>query len=225
MHFCIPMYRHRSSSDLLLPDDSQPYYGGLSGQFLQLKNGKLQKFFLSEAQRPRADSSNGFNGYKRKSSESTKFEEDFNKIQAAAARLVTIQELAKQKGTFSDDDNRVYAASLLELGQAAQNLAKLQQTGQIKDFSVLLQPYQAAVTHKTPQHNMIDDSIAVVAAVTNKEDETKVEEEIEQPISETELLPAVPLDPYEDNNDSVAIVPPKKDASVAEAKPVGKLNI
>lgn len=152
------------------------------------------------------------------------FAEDFNKIQLAAARLVALQEMAKRKGSFSSEDNRVYAASLLELGQAAQNLAMLQQTGEIKDFSVLLQPMQSSIMpQKTPLigGNNQEDAVAIEAATI---DEQKVDNVTEQQLSESELLPPNHEDPYEDvnDNDSVAITPPKKDASVAEAKPVGK---
>lgn len=143
----------------------------------------------------------------------------------AAARLVAIQELAKQKGTFSSEDNQVYAASLLELGRAAQNLAMLQQTGQIQDFSVLLKPIKSgSMPQKTPHGgaaNYTNDSVTVDAPV----EEQKVDEVTEQQLSESDLLPVTPEDPYEDVNDSVAVMPPKKDASVAEAKPVGKFKI
>ena len=158
------------------------------------------------------------------SHERSSFAEDFNKIQLAAARLVALQELAKRKGNFSPEDNRVYAASLLELGQAAQNLAMLQQTGEIRDFSVLLQPMQGAMMpQKTPLigDNNQEDGVTIEAATM---DQQKIDKVTEQHLSESELLPPNHEDPYEDvnDNDSVAITPPKKDASVAEAKPVGK---
>ncbi|KAI8120190.1 hypothetical protein CVS40_8500 [Lucilia cuprina] len=220
------------SSDIELNEDAQtlPYYGGLKGHFVHLKDGQVQKISgntnelkAAPRQGPVAAASSQialtvhdseYNDHK------SSFEEDFNKIQLAAARLVAIQELAKRKGTFSPEDNRVYAASLLELGQAAQNLAMLQQTGQIQDFSVLLQPMHTTVMpQKTPvkEDKNAEDAVAIEAA----EGPQKVDEVTEQQLSESDLLPPSHEDPYEDVHDSVAITPPKKDASVAEAKPVG----
>lgn len=142
------------------------------------------------------------------------FEEDFNKIQQAAARLVAIQELAKRSGMFSPEDNRVYAANLLELGQAAQSLAMLQQKGEIQDFSVLLKPIEESeqMSQKTPINS---DKLG-------ENEPEKMEIVTEPHFNESELLLPNLEDPYEDTNYSVAITPPKKDASVAEAKPVGK---
>ncbi|XP_075163131.1 uncharacterized protein LOC142235758 [Haematobia irritans] len=232
--------KHRSSND----ETYLPYYGGLKGQVIHLKDGKVQRISLvgkdigakAEAltlsrQGPTAALSSGIALTAQHEREKSKFEEDFSRIQLAAARLVAIQELAKRKGTFSEEDNRIYAASLLELGQAAQSLAMLQQTGQIQDFSVLLQPYHSvAMPQKTP--NLMDDKnnddvVTIEAPIEEqkieeqKVEEQKVDEVTEQPFNESDVLPGTPEDPYEDVNDSVAIIPPKKDASVAEAKPVG----
>uniref|UniRef100_W8BJE0 DUF4774 domain-containing protein n=2 Tax=Ceratitis capitata TaxID=7213 RepID=W8BJE0_CERCA len=120
----------------------------------------------------------------------TVFEKDFNRIQIAAARLVAIQEIAKRKGSFSAEDNRIYGESLLELGQAAQNLANLQKT----------------------------ESLAEAENLTG---EQKVDEVTEQQFNEEDFLPPNTEDPYEDVSDTVAVTAPKKDASVAEAKPIG----
>lgn len=145
---------------------------------------------------------------------------DFNRIQLAAARLVAIQELAKRKGSFSEEDNKVYASSLLELGQAAQSLALLQQTGQIKDFSVLLQPELFAMPQKQPSNFGLE---APNSPADQKIDEQKLDEVTEQQFSPDEqFLPPNNEDPYEDVNDSVSVMAPKKDAAVAEAKPVGE---
>ncbi|XP_059224660.1 uncharacterized protein LOC131997622 [Stomoxys calcitrans] len=213
-------------------DETLPYYGGLKGQVIHLKDGKVQKISLHgkdgtsatvaiSRQGPTAALSSSIATTVKEEREKSKFEEDFNRIQLAAARLVAIQEMAKRKGTFSAEDNRVYAASLLELGQAAQSLALLQQTGQIQDFSVLLQPHPSVgMPQKTPAF-MVDKNTDDVVTIEAPVEEQKVEEVTEQQLSESDLLPITPEDPYEDVNDSVAIVPPKKDASVAEAKPVG----
>lgn len=144
---------------------------------------------------------------------------NFNRIQEAAARLVAIQELAKRKGSFSEEDNKIYANSLLELGQAATALALLQQTGQIKDFSVLLQP---ELFGAGPQKQPSNLGLEANNPADQKIDEQKLEEVTEQQLTPEEFLPPNMEDPYEDVNDSVAIMAPKKDAAVAEAKPVGE---
>lgn len=144
---------------------------------------------------------------------------NFNRIQAAAARLVAIQELAKRKGAFSEEDNKIYANSLLELGQAATALALLQQNGQIKDFSVLLQPELFGIT---PQKQPSNLGLEANNPADQKIDDHKLEEVTEQQLTPEDILPPTSDDPYEDVNDSVAVIAPKKDAAVAEAKPVGK---
>lgn len=149
----------------------------------------------------------------------TVFEKDFNRIQIAAARLVAIQEIAKRKGSFSAEDNRIYGESLLELGQAAQNLANLQKTGQIKDFSLLLQS-DFQISHKQPL--LPSESLAEAENLTG---EQKVDEVTEQQFNEEDFLPPNTEDPYEDVSDTVAVTAPKKDASVAEAKPIGKFTV
>lgn len=146
---------------------------------------------------------------------------NFNRIQEAAARLVAIQELAKRKGSFSEEDNKIYANSLLELGQAATALALLQQTGQIKDFSVLLQP---ELFGSGPQKQPSNLGLEANNPADQKIDEQKLEEVTEQQLTPEEFLPPNSEDPYEDVNDSVAIMAPKKDAAVAEAKPVGEYS-
>jgi len=146
---------------------------------------------------------------------------NFNRIQEAAARLVAIQELAKRKGSFSEEDNRIYANSLLELGQAATALAVLQQTGQIKDFSVLLQPELFGIPQKQPSNLGLEAN----NPADQKIDEQKLDEVTEQQLTPEEFLPPTSEDPYEDVNDSVAVMTPKKDAAVAEAKPVGECSL
>ncbi|EDW69597.2 uncharacterized protein Dvir_GJ13339 [Drosophila virilis] len=141
---------------------------------------------------------------------------NFNRIQEAAARLVAIQELAKRKGAFSEEDNKVYANSLLELGQAATALALLQQNGQIKDFSVLLQPELFGAPQKQPSNLGLEAN----NPAEQKIDDHKHEEVTEQQLSPEDILPPND-DHFEDVNDSVAVLTPKKDAAVAEAKPVG----
>lgn len=222
----LPPIRHRSSETQVISEESLPFYGGLKGQFLQVQNredGSINTYILAATPTDQltkqgigaaaaasisitADSSET---NKKPAQTQSTFEQDFNKIQLAAARLVAIQEMAKRKGMFSAEDNQIYANSLLELGQAAQSLAMLQQSGQIKDFSMLLTPDTGLqMPQKMPSLVQADE---------------KLDEVTEQNFNEDDLLPPNSEDPYEDVNDSVAVTAPKKDASVAEAKPVGML--
>ncbi|XP_017128665.1 uncharacterized protein LOC108146928 isoform X2 [Drosophila elegans] len=235
--------RHRSRAAPLVFEE-HPYYGGLRGQLLQLRpqrDGSLGSFILQRQQPqvrtvPRdADDTitisaasisaiaDGHGGASGATSSISASASDFNRIQLAAARLVAIQELAKRKGSFSEEDNKVYASSLLELGQAAQSLALLQQTGQIKDFSVLLQPEMFGNGNGNPQKQPSNFGLeATNNPADQKIDEQKLDEVTEQQFSPDEqFLPPNNEDPYEDVNDSVSVMAPKKDAAVAEAKPVG----
>ncbi|XP_055842457.1 uncharacterized protein LOC129909396 [Episyrphus balteatus] len=128
----------------------------------------------------------------------------FNKIQNSAARLVAIQEKAKQKGSFSEEDNKSYADSLFELGLAAQSLAQLQQNGEIKDFSKLL---QGSNTQFRPQP-VNDSPLAQVGDLPVQNGDNM-------------MVSVTQDEPYDDSGESVLVNAPKKDASVAEAKPVG----
>lgn len=135
-------------------DTDLPYYGGLKGLTINthLKTSKQ-----------------GALGSTRDN-----FYTNFNKIQLAAAQLVAIQEAAKQKGSFNEEDDKYYADSLLELGIAAQKLADLQHT---RNVSIL--------DYVNNNYNQI--------------------------IKET---PAI-------ESDYLSVNAPRKEASVAESKPIG----
>ncbi|SPP85198.1 uncharacterized protein LOC117586980 isoform X3 [Drosophila guanche] len=210
-----------------------PYYGGLRGQLLQLRpqrDGSIGSYILQQRAVPRETADDTITISAASSGSSTSSSStsisasasDFNRIQLAAARLVAIQEMAKRKGSFSAEDNQIYASSLLELGQAAQSLALLQQTGQIKDFSVLLQPELLALSPPAPPPPQKQPSnFGGSNPADQKIDEQKLDEVTEQQFSPEDFLPPNSEDPYEDVNDSVSVMAPKKDAAVAEAKPVG----
>uniref|UniRef100_A0A1B0B976 DUF4774 domain-containing protein n=1 Tax=Glossina palpalis gambiensis TaxID=67801 RepID=A0A1B0B976_9MUSC len=200
--------------------DVIPYYGGMRGQYLQIKDGKIHDIINKSRENSTQHVDKKGTPASLDGNVTSAFEHDFNKIQLAAARLVAIQEQAKRKGSFSAEENRVYAISLLELGKAAQNLATLQQTGQIKDFSVLLQPYH--MINAMPQKSPTTDNMNHYANIEAVIEEQKDDSITTSPFSSgTDLLPTTAEDPYEDNNDSIAIMSPKKDASggVASAKP------
>lgn len=231
-------FRHRSAGSRFGPliyEEQLPYYGGLSGQVLLLhpqQDGSIRSSIL-QRQQPQlqlrgipkdADdtisiSAASISAVANDDSPISASGSNFNRIQAAAARLVAIQELAKRKGAFSEEDNKIYANSLLELGQAATALALLQQNGQIKDFSVLLQPELFGIT---PQKQPSNLGLEANNPADQKIDDHKLEEVTEQQLTPEDILPPTSDDPYEDVNDSVAVIAPKKDAAVAEAKPVGK---
>lgn len=216
-----------------------PYYGGWSGQLLQLRpqpDGTVRSRIVPQVRSGLPRDTDDTITISAASISATADDSDniglppisasgsnFNRIQEAAARLVAIQELAKRKGSFSEEDNKIYANSLLELGQAATALALLQQTGQIKDFSVLLQP---ELFGPGPGPQKLPSNLGLEAnnPADQKIDEQKLEEVTEQQLTPEELLPPNSEDPYEDVNDSVAIMAPKKDAAVAEAKPVGECS-
>ncbi|EDW18485.1 uncharacterized protein Dmoj_GI12070 [Drosophila mojavensis] len=224
---------HRSAGSRFGPliyQDQLPYYGGLSGQVLLLQpqqDGSIRSSILQRQQpHPKeADDTISISAASISAvandspvSSISASGSNFNRIQEAAARLVAIQELAKRKGSFSEEDNKIYANSLLELGQAATALALLQQNGQIKDFSVLLQPELFGVM---PQKQPSNLGLEANNPADQKIDDHKLEEVTEQQLSPDDILPPPAEDPYEDVNDSVAVIAPKKDAAVAEAKPVG----
>ncbi|XP_017864391.1 PREDICTED: uncharacterized protein LOC108614677 isoform X1 [Drosophila arizonae] len=224
---------HRSAGSRFGPliyQDQLPYYGGLSGQVLLLQpqqDGSIRSSILQRQQpHPKeADDTISISAASISAvandspgSSISASGSNFNRIQEAAARLVAIQELAKRKGAFSEEDNKIYANSLLELGQAATALALLQQNGQIKDFSVLLQPELFGVM---PQKQPSNLGLEANNPADQKIDDHKLEEVTEQQLSPDDILPPPAEDPYEDVNDSVAVIAPKKDAAVAEAKPVG----
>jgi len=227
---------HRSSNDpIIFEENTFPYYGGLRGQYLQQVRGPkdthAQTGMYIVAQSPQvafnrqgtaaAVASNVVAISNNRGGDTAAFAHDFNKIQLAAARLVAIQEMAKRKGSFSEEDNKIYADSLLELGQAAQNLAMLQQTGKIKDFSLLLQPEGLMPSAQKQPAQQYPINVQNEAEHSIGEQKVEAEEVTEQHFNEDDLLPPNAEDPYEDVSDSIAITAPKKDASVAEAKPVG----
>ncbi|XP_064544721.1 uncharacterized protein LOC135432822 [Drosophila montana] len=217
----------------LIFENQLPYYGGLSGQLLLLQpqqDGSIRSSVLQrQQQQPQlrgipldtddtiSISAASFSAVANSpDSPISTSGSNFNRIQEAAARLVAIQELAKRKGAFSEEDNKIYANSLLELGQAATALALLQQNGQIKDFSVLLQPELFGVPQKQPSNLGLEAN----NPAEQKIDDHKHDEVTEQQLSPEDILPPND-DHFEDVNDSVAVLTPKKDAAVAEAKPVG----
>lgn len=119
------------------------------------------------------------------------------RIQQAASRLVSIQESAKRRGQFSADDSKFYADNLYHLGVAAQELASTQQNGnQLKKLFEI-----------SPTANMH----TIDALESNSTKSVYHFDPVKEPDTVIQ----------NDDDDAVQVNAPKKDASVAEAKPVG----
>lgn len=136
------------------------------------------------------------------------FQKNLKDIQAAASQLVTLQQNIKLSGTLTEADRRSYAENLAKLGVSAQNLAQIQQEGGEEDFRLLFEG---------PLFGKNDDSVrgnldGEVLEAASKEDESVGEE-----TGTTTLKPTT--------EDSVHVGIPEKEASVAEAKPVGMNNL
>lgn len=219
-----PPHRHKT----ILKDGNNspeermfPFYGGVRGKVLSRNehpDGSISTLILTK---PVVLNENqlALSGHDEVEAREAIADSDFQKIQYAAGQLVSIQEVAKKKGGFSEEDNKKYADSLYQLGVAAQNIAHRQQNGHIKDFSQLLHGVlnQTLPTKQT--------TTTVPPSPTPEEEEVPLEqneEEFQQGIlDESEVMPI--NDPYGDISDSVAVDAPKKDASVAESKPLGKI--
>lgn len=130
-----------------------------------------------------------------------KFESNLRNIQEAASRLVAIQQSAKKRGTFTDVDNKLYADNLLQLGVAAQELAKLQEGGHADDFRKLFDAPYSGEKHG-------------IESAGDKLDMTKYPDEI---IGEEGGFPI-------SNDDTVQVNAPAKEAAVAESKPIGEYD-
>lgn len=188
---------HRSSAD----DDliSLPFYGGGRGHVLQIKrnaNGQVVSEVVAQAKE-------ASNEVRR---DMSSFQKNLKDIQAAASQLVTLQQNIKLSGTLTEADRRSYAENLAKLGVSAQNLAQIQQAGGEEDFRLLFEG---------PLFGRIDDSVrdnlnGEVLDAENREDESVGEETG----TTTTSKPST--------EDSVQVGIPEKEASVAEAKPVGR---
>lgn len=67
------------------------------------------------------------------------FSDNLLKIQQAASRLVGIQQLVKASGgKITEEEKKTYAESLDSLGQAAQALAKMNESHEEDDFRALI---------------------------------------------------------------------------------------
>lgn len=137
--------------------------------------------------------------------EMSSFQKNLKDIQAAASQLVTLQQNIKLSGTLSESDRRSYAENLAKLGVSAQNLAQIQQAGGEEDFRLLFEG---------PLFGKSDDSLRDNLNSEVLEVESKDEESVGEETGTTTT-------PKPTTEDSVQVSIPEKEASVAEAKPVG----
>lgn len=132
------------------------------------------------------------------------FQENLSNIQKAASELVALQQTVKTSGKLTEADRAKYAVNLEKLGISAQNLAHIQQSSDTDDFRLL---FQGPLFNKQNVDKADDND--------EDEDEDVGEEEGESSGSTEEEKP---------DTDSIQVSSPDKDASIAEAKPVGKLK-
>lgn len=137
------------------------------------------------------------------------FQENLANIQKAASELVALQQTVKSSGKLTDADRTKYASNLEKLGISAQNLAHIQQSGDQDDFRLL---FQGPLFHR--QQNNLNVEKAEDADDEGDEEVGEEESESGENVEEEE----------KPDTDSIQVSTPDKDASIAEAKPVGELN-
>lgn len=137
----------------------------------------------------------------------TSFQYNLASIQKAASELVSLQQNIKLSGKLTNLDQRLYAENLEKLGISAQNLAHIQQNGGQDDFRLLFEGPLLGIRKE-------DDLSGIKIEVTTEEDNVGEED------SSNTTTTAKPQP-----DDSIEVSIPEKDASVAEAKPVGKCSL
>lgn len=135
------------------------------------------------------------------------FQENLSNIQKAASELVALQQIVKNSGKLTEADRTKYAVNLEKLGISAQNLAHIQQSSNQDDFRLLFQG---------PSFNRQENVDKAEDNDDDDDNEDVGEEEAENSGSAEEEKP---------DTDSIQVSSPDKDASIAEAKPVGNLKI
>lgn len=138
--------------------------------------------------------------------EMSSFQQNLVDIQSAASQLVMLQQNIKLSGKLTEVDRRLYAENLAKLGVSAQNLAQIQQDGGQEDFRLL---FEGPLFGRAEESGQEVQSGEVLEAESNGEDGVG-----EESGTTTTAKPTT--------EDSVQVSIPEKEASVAEAKPVGK---
>ncbi|XP_058459645.1 putative mediator of RNA polymerase II transcription subunit 12 isoform X1 [Malaya genurostris] len=218
---------HRTASDVL----KLPFYGGARGQILEIRKNsdgtvvskilrgddddmelkvhqivdelKNNEEILAEDDDLRA-ADQSFGDY-------------LLNIQKAAASLVTLQEQVKKTGKLSTDQKKIYAENLEKLGVAAQKLAHVQQQDDDHDAIKFLfdSQFDQSQSAADAQKKKTTYKITSFPGYKGKEEEQhhKKKEE-EENVGEEDGSAS-------QSDDSVQVNSPEKEASIAEAKPVG----
>lgn len=191
-----------------------PFYGGGRGQVLQIKRNP-DGSVISEIIKLPTDQQNVATDHKDARKDMSTFQQNLLEIQRAASQLVTLQQNIKLSGRLTDVDRRLYAENLDKLGVSAQNLAHIQQSGGQDDFRLL---FEGPLFGNSRRDGDSEDGLEAAGG----DAEVVVEEEI---VGEETSDPVTPSKPGAgsgtEGGDSVQVSVPDKDASVAEAKPVG----
>lgn len=204
-----------------------PFYGGAKGQVLQI-NRRADGTVTSEVIKQTPTES----AAAIKQMEMLSFQQNLVNIQRAASQLVNLQQTIKNSGRLSDTDRTVYADNLAKLGVSAQNLAHIQQAGGHDDFRLLFDggAFGMLADDDDDQQEQQDDlSGEKIDAIQDDDDDsvvavTEEEENVGEEESSSSSTNGTTTTTKPESNDSVQVNIPDKDASVAEAKPVGKLH-
>ncbi|XP_053686856.1 uncharacterized protein LOC128736400 [Sabethes cyaneus] len=219
---------HRTASDVL----KLPFYGGARGQILEIRKNSdgtvVSKILRGDDEEMKLKVHQIVDELKQNEdilaedddirAADQSFGDYLLNIQKAAASLVTLQEQVKKTGKLSNDQKKVYADNLEKLGVAAQKLAHIQQQDDDHDAIKFLFDSQfdqsdaqkkkaSPTTHKVttfPGYKGKDEE----SHHKKKEEEENVGEDDSSSNSQND-------------SDSVQVNSPEKEASIAEAKPVG----
>lgn len=181
-----------------------PFYGGAKGQVLQIKRNSDGTVTTEIVKQDKVEVE------KEMSDDMNSFQENLSNIQKAASELVALQQMVKNSGKLTEADRATYAENLEKLGVSAQNLAHIQQSGDQDDFRLLFQ----GPLFQRQQNNL---NLEKAEDNDDEEDENVGEEEEESESGGT-------ADEEKPDTDSILVSSPDKDASIAEAKPVGKFE-
>lgn len=181
-----------------------PFYGGAKGQVLQIRRNSDGTVTTEIVKQDKVEVE------KEISDDMNSFQENLSNIQKAASELVALQQMVKNSGKLTEADRTTYAENLEKLGVSAQNLAHIQQSGDQDDFRLLFQ----GPLFQRQQNNLNLEK----AEDNDEEEEENIGEEDEKPEGGGWTEEEKP------DTDSIQVTSPDKDASIAEAKPVGKFK-
>lgn len=190
---------HRSDPEELVTN--LPFYGGAKGQVLQIKRNPDGTITTEIVKQDKVEVE------KEVSEEMNSFQENLASIQKAASELVNLQQAIKSSGKLTEGDKTKYAENLEKLGISAQNLAHIQQNSDHDDFRLLFQG---------PLFQRQQNNLNLGKTDDGNDDDDDVGEQVEDG--------GAPEEEENPDTDSIQVSTPDKDASIAEAKPVGKLT-